>query len=326
MHQREIVEQPVRVGGDPEHPLLERHAQHRVTAALAAAVDDLLVGEHRAELRAPVDGLLAQIGQAMAIEVDLPLLRRARRPRLRSIRGVDDAVLGGEDRLEFGDRPGPAELRIEPRPVRLEPDPLGEPVVGRIGGGELPGPVVAESETLELSSEGVDRLAGGLLRMHPGGDRVLLRGQAECVPAHRMQDVETLHPLVSTEDVGGGVALRMADVQAGARGVGEHVEAVELRLRGVEPRVAGVGLREGVLGVDPRLPSLLDLVGERAGVAVRQVVGRFFGHGRLGGVRGGTCCTRLRRNRVPISAPMPRPRPRRDRPSVVRWRSSPRSA
>ena len=51
----------------------------------------------------------------------------------------------------------------------------------------------------------------------------------------------TLKPrmrLVAGEDVGGGVALGMADVQAGAAGIGEHVEDVELRLVG-ERRACG---------------------------------------------------------------------------------------
>ncbi len=46
-------------------------------------------------------------------------------------------------------------------------------------------------------------------------DCVLFGGKAECVPAHRMQDVEATHALVASEDVGGSVALWVAHVQAG---------------------------------------------------------------------------------------------------------------
>ena len=65
-------------------------------------------------------------------------------------------------------------------------------------------------------------------------DGVLFGGKAEGVPAHRVQDVITAHPLVAANDVGGRVALGMADVQAGSARVGKHVEDVELGPRGIE--------------------------------------------------------------------------------------------
>jgi hypothetical protein len=51
-------------------------------------------------------------------------------------------------------------------------------------------------------------------------DRVLLGRQAEGVPAHRVQHVEAAHALVARDDVGGGVALGMAHVQAAPEGYG----------------------------------------------------------------------------------------------------------
>ena len=60
----EVLQQAVGVGGDLEHPLAQRDALDRVAAALAEAADDLLVGEHGAERRAPVDGDLVLVGQA----------------------------------------------------------------------------------------------------------------------------------------------------------------------------------------------------------------------------------------------------------------------
>ena len=47
--------QPVGIGGDAQHPLPQRLRDDRVVAALAPAVDDFLVGQHRAQRRAPVD-------------------------------------------------------------------------------------------------------------------------------------------------------------------------------------------------------------------------------------------------------------------------------
>ena len=85
---------------------------------------------------------------------------------------------------------------------------------------------------------------------------VLLGGQAEGVPAHRVQDVEPAHPLVAAEDVGGGVALGVADVQARAAGVGEHVEDVELGLAGTKS-----GVRKVLFSLPVGLPLRLDPLG-----------------------------------------------------------------
>ena len=89
--------------------------------------------------------------------------------------------------------------------------------------------------------------------MGVGLDGVLLGGQAEGVPAHRVQDVESAHPLVAADDVGGGVALGMADVQAGAARVREHVEDVELGPRRIE-----VDRAEGLVPLPFGLPLGLD--------------------------------------------------------------------
>ena len=51
----QVGQQPVGVLGDPEEPLLQRPLLHHRAAALAAAVDDLLVGEHGLVVGAPVD-------------------------------------------------------------------------------------------------------------------------------------------------------------------------------------------------------------------------------------------------------------------------------
>ena len=55
---------------------------------------------------------------------------------------------------------------------------------------------------------------------------VLFGGQAEGVPAHRVHHALAPHPAIAADDVGGGVALGMADVQAVAAGIGEHVQDV----------------------------------------------------------------------------------------------------
>jgi hypothetical protein len=91
--------------------------------------------------------------------------------------------------------------------------------------------------------------------MLAGFDGVLLRRQAEGVPAHRVQHVEAGHLLEAANDVRGGVALRMTDVQTRAAGIREHVEHEVLRLRGIEVGITGVRRAEGLL----RLPHILPL-------------------------------------------------------------------
>ena len=60
----EIVEQTLGVVGDPEEPLLELAQLDLGAAALATAVDHLLVGQHRRVVGAPFDGGLLAIRQA----------------------------------------------------------------------------------------------------------------------------------------------------------------------------------------------------------------------------------------------------------------------
>ena len=61
----EVGEQALGVLGDPEEPLLELALHDRRPAALAAPVDDLLVGEHGRVLRAPLDRRLGAVGEAV---------------------------------------------------------------------------------------------------------------------------------------------------------------------------------------------------------------------------------------------------------------------
>src|ERR1035441_9027818 len=63
--------------------------------------------------------------------------------------------------------------------------------------------------------------------MRAGVDGVLLGGEAERVPAHRMKHVAAAHALEAAVNVRRGIAFGMADMQARAAGVGEHVEHVE---------------------------------------------------------------------------------------------------
>jgi hypothetical protein len=121
----EVVQQAVGVVGDAEEPLLELAGLDEVAAALAAPVDDLLVGEHGRVEGAPVDRGLLAIGQAAleqlqeqplrpaviarlvraeltrpvdrqppATQLGLELLDRLRRRDARVLAGLDRMVLG----------------------------------------------------------------------------------------------------------------------------------------------------------------------------------------------------------------------------------------
>ena len=85
-------------------------------------------------------------------------------------------------------------------------------------------------------------------------DRGVLGRQAEGVPAERMQHVEAAHPLHARDDVADHVVADVADVRVPRR-VGEHLEAVELRLGRV------LGDLEGRARPPAVLPLLLDCLG-----------------------------------------------------------------
>jgi hypothetical protein len=210
-----------------------------MVAALAASVDDLVVGQHGAERIAPPDRCLGHVGE--------PPLRQAREDPLR---------------------------------------PAIEVPVARV---DLARPVVAEAERLELPPERLGVVLGRDRRVLPHLDRVLLGRQAERVPTHRVQDVVAAHAPVPRDDVGRRVALGVADVEAGPRRVREHVEDVELLLRRVEARLAGVRRLEDLLFVPERLPLRLErrgvvgLVGH--GRAQIEHAGRGKGNGKRGTAR-----------------------------------------
>src|SRR6266481_1791231 len=91
-------------------------------------------------------------------------------------------------------------------------------------------------------------------------NRILLCRQTECVPAHRMQNVEAAHAFVSRDDVCRGVAFGVADVQPGPARVREHIEHVELWLLRIEPFLAGIGRVKKLALVPDGLPLRLDLI------------------------------------------------------------------
>src|SRR5699024_4767523 len=161
---------------------------------------------------------------------------------------------------------------VIPGTVDLEEDPLGPAVEPGVGGGDDAARVVGQSQSAELAFYGGDVRLGGHAPVLTGLHGVLLGGQAERVVAQGVQDVGTEHPVVAREDVGGDVPQRVAHVQAGARGVREHVLDEQLvvgkraALGGQGPHRVG-GVERAAVSPFP-LPVLLDPAGQLGPVAV----------------------------------------------------------
>src|SRR5205814_120902 len=83
---------------------------------------------------------------------------------------------------------------------------------------------------------------------------VLFCWQTEGIPAHWMQHIETAHPFVARDDVGGGVTFRMSHVQTRATRIRKHVEDVKFRFRRIETFLAGIGRVKQLLLVPEALP------------------------------------------------------------------------
>lgn len=128
---------------------------------------------------------------------------------------------------------------VVPMGEHLEERPLRPLVVSGVARAHLAVPVERESDLVQLFAVAGDVLLGRDGGMLPRLDRILLGGKAEGVVTHRVEDVESLEPLVARVDVRGDVAQRMADVQARSRRVGEHVQHVEFGPRGVRLHLVG---------------------------------------------------------------------------------------
>ncbi len=276
VEQVEVGQQTVGVRCDAHHPLLHRTPEHRVVAPLGPSVSgDLLVGEHRAQRRAPVDGGLTQIREAVVFEFG-------------TARGLvhlcPDAGRRGsgpccELVFELADGPGALGLGVVPAVEDLQEDPLGPAVVADVCRRDRAPVVMTQAEPPELTAHVGDVVLGVDPRMLTGLAGMFLRWKTERVVSHGVEHVVTCHPLVASEHVRADVAERMADVQTRPGGVREHVHDEQLRLvldslgiLGQETRRVG-GVIGPALG-PPRLPFRLDLFCEIGVVAVRgNVVG-----------------------------------------------------
>ena len=253
----QVVDQALGEGRNAHDPLAHPLADHGVTAALAQAVFDFVIGQNRTEGGAPIDLAVGEVGQ--------PELHQ--NVRLRdgiacipmsgsegSVKGVIPWVcsigqhfppvpiarrlcrfkpVALEHFHQRRDGFGAVGGCIVPRFEQLGENPLGPPVVSRVTGAHFARPIVAESELVQLFPVTPYVGFGRYSRMLSGLDGILFGGKSEAVVAHRMQDVEPLVALVAGEDVARDVAERVPDVQASTRRVREHVQDIEFILRRV---------------------------------------------------------------------------------------------
>ena len=273
VEQVEVVEESLGVLRDAQHPLLERPLVDGMVAALAAPLGcDLLVGEHGAERRAPVDGDLVEVGQAERVD-NLPAFARVQLVPRATVR--HRAHAGFELGDQLADRPGLVLFVVVPRAEHLQEDPLRPAVVLDVGRRHAAAGVVPEPEPAQLAPHRGDVLVSRDPRVLPRLERVLLGRQSERVVPHRVEHVVARHALEARVDVGADVAEGMADVEPCAARVREHVEHVELRSVGdalvaVRQGTGGVRRPERPLLFPTVLPSLLDLVRKARVVAVRR--------------------------------------------------------
>ena len=236
-------EQALGIGAHAQLPLLHLLLFHGETAADGIAFLHLVVGQDGPQLRAPVHGGFAQVGDAVLHQqVGLFLLGE-----------LVPTAFG----LEFGNQRVDGfclvRLRIVPMVEHFEEGPLRPLVIGRIAGADLARPVVGEADAVHLLPVARDVLLGGPGRVLAGLDGILLGREAEGVVAHGVQHIEAFQAFVAAVDVTGDIAERMADVQARAGRVREHVQHVIFGFG----RVC-LGL-ESVMGGPIGLPFLLDL-------------------------------------------------------------------
>ena len=255
------VEQALGVGGHAQAPLPHLALLHRVAPAFGHAVHHLVVGQHRAQLRAPVHHRVGQVGDAVVHQRFLPLafghglpLRRTERPFFRAGHVQPRAALCLEALHQLRNGacllPVVAVVGVE----HLDECPLRPLVIGGVAGAHLAAPVEREAYLVQLLAVAADVLLGGDGGVLPRLYGILLGGQPVGVVAHGVQHVEAFQAFVAAVDVGGDVAQRMPHVQPRARGVGEHVQHVIL---GAVGAYAGL-VRTMLLPV--ALPLLLDIL------------------------------------------------------------------
>src|SRR4030043_877887 len=90
--------------------------------------------------------------------------------------------------------------------------------------------------------------------MCSGLDGILLCRQSECIPSHRMKDIESLHSFIPGVDISCCISLRMTNMETCPGRIWKHIEYIAfLRIGKV------VGSFENLVFLPVSLPFLLDI-------------------------------------------------------------------
>ena len=154
-----------------------------MAADFAFAADYFFVGKHGPQRLAPIDRRVRLVGQPVIVLI----LAHRSGPERRHVLGY----------RQLGDRSALFLLCVVPGVEQFQEDPLCPANIRRVGRRQLPVPVVAEAEHLELSAEGGDVLLGALAGRRAGADGVLFGRQPEGVEAHRVKHALALHAGIS---------------------------------------------------------------------------------------------------------------------------------
>jgi len=272
----------VAVLGDAHGPLAQLTLENREVASLGLAFGgDLLVGQHGAQTRAPVDRGLGDIGQAEVVQNVLLFGLVEVGPLLAVGLVTWNGLLAGfKLGNEFGDGAcgalgtrGVGGVLVIPGIVDAREDPLGPAHITGVDGGEGTAVVEAQAHAVQLAAHVGDVRLCGHARVLAGLDGVLLGRQTESVIAHGVQDVLALHAVVTAHHIGGQIAQRMTYVQALAGRVWEHVHgkvggaAFGVATFAVLQIAIDVGGPEGAFLIPDLLPFVLDILRQRGVVA-----------------------------------------------------------
>ena len=222
----------------------KRNCRPRLLPIQFSCISRTLSG-HWSSARQPFEQLLGEVGDLEEPLAELaPLDQRARAPAA----AVDHLLVGEHGHVDRV----PVDLAFlaidQARREQVEEQRLLVAVIFGIAGRELAAPVEREAEPLQLRLHRRDvrrrsSRPGWTLLLHRG----ILGRHAERVPAHRMEHVEALHPLVAREHVAHRVVADMAHMDAPRR-IGEHLEDI------------GLGARRAVVGARKRAALLPDLL------------------------------------------------------------------
>ena len=237
----EPLQQAIGIRGNSQHPLLHYLFLNRVATPLGETVLDFVVGQHRAQGRAPVHIRVGAIRQSVVHQELRLLQRRESGPLLRAdgcgprIRpGIHPGIAGLFKTLDQGiDRLGLVGIEAEPTVEQLGEYPLRPVIVLSIGSLDLAVRVITETQFSQLRLERGNVLVSGHSWVLSGFDCILFRGQSERVETHGMQNIETSHSFKTTIYISRNISARMPNMQTGTRRIRKHVKAIIFRQRSI---------------------------------------------------------------------------------------------